>query len=177
MPSSEKALCDTGPLVALFGTGQYAEAECGNALKDFRGILVTTLPVLTEAFRFLDRPLERELLWQFILGGAVRLADILPDDLPRLRSLMERYADLPMKLADASLVVVGERLKLRTIFTLDRRDFQLYRPRHVRSFEVFPRCCSGAPLAPTSGPLQGRLRPALQKEGDACVAPTCDTRR
>ncbi len=51
---------------------------------------------------------------------------------------MTKYADLPMDFADASLVALGERLKLRKVFTLDRRDFRLYRPRHVRSFEIFP---------------------------------------
>jgi len=40
---------------------------------------------------------------------------------------MRRYADLPMDLADATLVVLAERLRTPWIFTLDRRDFSVYR--------------------------------------------------
>jgi predicted nucleic acid-binding protein len=42
-----------------------------------------------------------------------------------------------MDLADASLVAVAERLRVRHVFTLDGH-FRIYRPRHTRHFEVFP---------------------------------------
>jgi hypothetical protein len=42
---------------------------------------------------------------------------------------MERYADHPMDLADASLVVAAESLGTRRVFTIDRRDFATYRVR------------------------------------------------
>jgi predicted nucleic acid-binding protein len=38
---------------------------------------------------------------------------------------MGKYRDLPMHLADAALVRVAEREKIRTVFTLDRRDFEI----------------------------------------------------
>ena len=37
--------------------------------------------------------------------------------------LMEQYADLPMDLADASLVVAAEALTATRVFTIDRQDF------------------------------------------------------
>jgi len=40
---------------------------------------------------------------------------------------MVQYADQPMDLADASLVVLAESLKLRRIFTIDRNDLSIYR--------------------------------------------------
>ena len=61
-----------------------------------------------------------------------------PGNLVRIRTLMTQYATLPMDFADASLVVAAERLNLRGVFTLDRRDFLLYRPRNVAAFDVFP---------------------------------------
>lgn len=137
MLSAELVLCDTGPLVALFSAGQYAQQECQKSLRELRGGLMTTLPVLTEAFHFLDQPCERELLWTFIASGVLRLADISQPDLVRIRGLMDKYADSPMDFADASLVVVAERLKVRRVLTLDRH-FRLYRPRHARAFEIFP---------------------------------------
>jgi predicted nucleic acid-binding protein len=41
-------------------------------------------------------------------------------------------------LVDAGLVAVAERLRCRTVFTLDRRDFALYRPKGIRSIEILP---------------------------------------
>jgi predicted nucleic acid-binding protein len=60
------------------------------------------------------------------------------DDIPRIRELMRKYRDLPMDLADAALVRVAERERLRRIFTIDRRDFQLYRLSRIGRFVVLP---------------------------------------
>jgi predicted nucleic acid-binding protein len=43
-----------------------------------------------------------------------------------------------MDVADAALVRVAERERLRRIFTLDRRDFQIYRPSRIGCFSVLP---------------------------------------
>ena len=48
-------------------------------------------------------------------------------DVPRIRELMRKYANRPMDLADAALLRVAEREGLRKIFTVDRRDFSVYR--------------------------------------------------
>ena len=136
MPSAAKALCDSGPLVALFDPRDTAHEVCLSCLQAFRGSLVTSWAVLTEAFHFLDQPREREYLWEFISRDALHLEDIHPTDFLRLRSLMAKYADLPMDFADASLVVLAERLRLRKVFTLDRH-FRFYRPRHG-AFEIIP---------------------------------------
>ena len=50
------------------------------------------------------------------------------DDCLRMRELMWKYRDLPMDLADAALVRVAERERVRRIFTVNRRDFGIYRP-------------------------------------------------
>jgi predicted nucleic acid-binding protein len=55
-----------------------------------------------------------------------------------MRELMRKYRDLPMDLADAALVRVAEREKVSRIFTIDRRDFELYRPRGIRRFTILP---------------------------------------
>ena len=56
--------------------------------------------------------------------------EILPlglDDVPRIRELMKQYADRPMDLADAALIRVAEREGIRQFFTIDRKDFSVYR--------------------------------------------------
>ena len=56
----------------------------------------------------------------------------------KLNDLMRKYKDLPMDLADAALVRVAEREKLPRIFTIDRRDFEVYRPRGLPRFTIIP---------------------------------------
>ena len=55
-----------------------------------------------------------------------------------MRALMRKYRDLPMDLADASLVAVAEREGISKVFTLDRRDFGVYRLAKGGRFSVIP---------------------------------------
>jgi predicted nucleic acid-binding protein len=59
-------------------------------------------------------------LWEMIEAGAVEILPLGMNDAGRMRELMRKYRDLPMDLADAALVRVAERERLRRIFTLDR---------------------------------------------------------
>jgi hypothetical protein len=115
-----------------------AHEACLRAFEAFAGNLVTSWPVISEAFHLLPHEDERDFLWKIILTRAIGVADLLFDDLPRMMLLMKKYSDQPMDLADASLVVLAERFMLRKVFTLDRRHFSVYRPRHARYFELFP---------------------------------------
>ncbi len=54
-----------------------------------------------------------------------------------MRILMEQYRDVPMDLADASLVVAAETLNMQRIFTLDS-DFYVYRINGKQAFTVVP---------------------------------------
>jgi hypothetical protein len=120
---------DTGPLVALFDPSDSARERCERALARLRSSrLVTSLAVVTEALYLLGFTIkaQRSLL-TLLSAGAVEIADFPSSDLSRASALMERYADLPMDFADATVVVLAERLNTRTVFTLDRRDFGVYR--------------------------------------------------
>jgi len=55
-----------------------------------------------------------------------------------MRYLMRKYRDLPMDLADAALVAVAERERINGVFTLDRRDFNIYKPAGMKRFEIIP---------------------------------------
>jgi predicted nucleic acid-binding protein len=55
-----------------------------------------------------------------------------------MRELMRKYRDLPMDVADAALVRIAEREGIRRIFTIDRRDFGVYRPARIGRFSVIP---------------------------------------
>ena len=55
-----------------------------------------------------------------------------------IASLMTTYESIRPQLADASLVYLAGREQIETIFTLDRRDFSLYRTGGKRSFPILP---------------------------------------
>jgi uncharacterized protein len=123
-------LVDTGPLVGLFDPLDSAHERCRGALRQLREPILTTVAVLTEAFHLLG-PGSRgsRALSAFVTHGGVTPYFLDSAALARAFELMERYADLPMDLADASLVVAAERSGARRVLTLDRRDFAAYRIR------------------------------------------------
>lgn len=132
-------IIDTGPLVALFDSSEPTHKACRENLQMINDDLVTSWPVLTEAFYMLDDwRTGQATLWNFILAGAVQIFDIHTSHYKRLEELMRKYSDNPMDLADASVVLIAEVLKVRSIFTLDRKDFSIYRPKHCRHFELIP---------------------------------------
>jgi predicted nucleic acid-binding protein len=59
-------------------------------------------------------------------------------DLPPIRALMKKYADLPMDFADAALVHVAARDGIQTVFTVDRTDFGIYRLPGGRRLRLLP---------------------------------------
>jgi predicted nucleic acid-binding protein len=81
----------------------------------------------------------QDALWEFLERGAVTLLPLNGRDFARMRELMDKYQDLPMDLADAALVRVAERERAHRVFTLDRRDFSLYRPEGVGRFQILPK--------------------------------------
>jgi hypothetical protein len=132
-------LVDTGPIVALIDQSDPHHHACIAAAAQLHDVPVTTWPVVTEAMYLLNFawPAQRALLDR-LSAGAFRILDLGPDDLPPIRGLMERYRSVPMDFADAALVSPAEREGLRSIFTLDRRGFSIYRIGRSRRFEMIP---------------------------------------
>jgi uncharacterized protein len=122
-------LVDSGPLVALVDADDQYHKPCTAALlKLVRQRLGTVWPVVTEVMHFLeDLPRAQDEVWEMIVRSAVELLPLGQDDVPRIRELMRQYSDRPMDLADAALIRVGEREGTREFFTVDRKDFAVYR--------------------------------------------------
>lgn len=132
-------LVDSGPLIALLHRGDHHHNRCVETLKKIRSPLLTVWPVLTEAMYLLNFSWPaQEALLEWVETGVVGILPLGKEDAPRMKALMKKYRDLPMDLADAALVRVAEREKIRTIFTLDRRDFHLYRPVKLGRFSLIP---------------------------------------
>jgi predicted nucleic acid-binding protein len=128
--------------VAILDRGQGSIHEtCVAILPALDPPLVTTWPCFTEAMHFLGRARGwsgRQSLWRLVEEGVLRIHEPRPQEIPRMMALMEKYDDLPMDLADSSIVVAAESLGVNRVFTLDS-DFTVYRINGTQAFEVFPR--------------------------------------
>lgn len=132
-------LVDAGPLVALANRADAHHMECVETLRGLRGPLGTVWPALTEAVYLVRRwPRAQAEVLSLVETGALRVLPLGREDMSRVRALMEKYRDLPMDLADAALVRAAERERIKTIFTIDRRDFSLYRPLGLGRFRIVP---------------------------------------
>lgn len=134
-----RVLLDTGPLVALMSERDTHHKRCVETLAILPPPLLTCWPVLTEAawlLRNQHRPLDR-----IADAHAAGLFECLPldgDSLPEIARIMRRYEDAGLQLADAALVYLAERENIRTVFTLDRRDFSIVRLKHNRMLSLIP---------------------------------------
>ena len=116
---------DTGLLVAILSKDDDDFLLAQKFFQKNSGILITNLPVLTEAAYLLSR---RPGAAADLLRWVAKTFDIDKEtaiDLPRIVEIMTKYADLPADFADASLLAMCERRGLSEIATFDK-DFDVY---------------------------------------------------
>ncbi len=133
-------LTDAGPLVALLDQDEPDHAKCVEQLQVLSAPMLMTWPAFTEAMYLVGEGLGwrgQEALWRILRRGDLRLAETGVSTVDRMERLMSKYRDVPMDLADASLVAVAEERRLTKVFTLDR-DFRVYRLLGRRSFIIVP---------------------------------------
>ncbi len=96
-------------------------------LKTHKNKLVTSWPVITEASHMLDFNVQVQIdLFKWIRLGGLIIEEVRFQDIDRIIALSEKYSDIPMDVADASLVVLSEKLKIKEIITIDS-DYYIYR--------------------------------------------------
>ena len=109
------------------------------ALRTLDEPLATVWPAFTVAMYLLGFSWRaQDALWELVDREVVGVLQLDARDNRRARELMKKYRDLPMDLADAALVSVAERERVSRIFTLDRRDFERYRPYRIGRFQIIP---------------------------------------
>lgn len=79
----------------------------------------------------------QDALWRYVNHGLLGLHRTTEGEWPRMRNLMNAYADAPMDVADASLVAAAETLKQRRVFTIDQH-FRAYRLKSGQPLDVVP---------------------------------------
>lgn len=131
-------IADTGFWLALANRADRHHADAKSALASLREPLITTWPVTTETCHLMVKRLGIDSQMRFLKSyadGSFVVFDLSQIHAARMQALMKDYADLPMDLADASLVILAEYLGHGRILSTDRRDFRSYRWKHRRPFE------------------------------------------
>lgn len=132
-------LLDTGPLVAIVSQDDAHHERCVAELADLRPPLLICWPVVTEALWLLRRDaVGVRGLFRGFADGLWALAPIGAEALPWLEAFLHRYCKLGAQLADACLVYLAEQEGIDTVFTLDRRDFSVYRYGKNKPLKLIP---------------------------------------
>ena len=125
-----QVLVDSGPLLALFNGADHWHARVVAWLQAHPALaLVSTWPVLTEVCALLARRVHNQAALDFLLWverGALQVDAPQDGSLAQMRRIAQRFASLPLDLADASIAEAAERLGIRRIVSVDA-DFDVYR--------------------------------------------------
>ncbi len=127
---TNRTIIDTGPLVGLIRRDDQWSAWSTKVADELPPPFFTCEPVLTEASYLLKN----------FAGGVDQLLGMVEDGLivvdfaaaleaRQLRSLIHKYHDIPMSLADASVVRMTEIHRDSTVLTVDT-GFVIYRRNH-----------------------------------------------
>lgn len=130
-------IADTGFWLALANQNDRYHHTAKEALAGTDSPLITTWPVVTETCHLLLHKLGMSSQMAFIKSyqkNAFQIFELQESHVTRMIELMKKYADLPMDLADASLVVLAEHLGDGKILSTDQRDFRTYRWKNRKPF-------------------------------------------
>ena len=123
----QKTIIDSGPLIALFdGSDKYHKVVL-NFIKEYKGKLITSLAVITEVSHMLDFNLQVQIdFFKWCEVGGIEIYNISQDEISDIRIMMEKYIDIPMDLADGTLMYIANKENIKNIVSIDS-DFDIYR--------------------------------------------------
>ncbi len=118
---------DTSGLFALMNRSDPDHEQVKTALLADPGPYLVPAGILAEISYLVERRLGTEVLESFIedLASGALSFECGEEDLPRIRELVVRYADLALGFSDASVVACAERASGGRVLTLDRRHFDV----------------------------------------------------
>jgi predicted nucleic acid-binding protein len=128
-------LVDTGFLVALFDPADALAAPAASYLKAHRHRLVATTAIVVEACFFL-RPRAKADLLAWIRRGGMAVLDVPADAYAQLELTLRKYSDQDIDFADAALIWLAGETGATQVLTVDRKDFEIFRLKGGKRFDV-----------------------------------------
>ncbi|HUY88953.1 MAG TPA: hypothetical protein VMV10_09485 [Pirellulales bacterium] len=137
--NERRILIDTGPLVAVASRSDSFHQLCIETLGALSPPLFTCWPVLTEAAWLLrNQGAALDKLFEAFEAGLFEPLALDGAAIEPIARFMRRYRNVGAQLADAALVYLADREGIRTVFTLDRRDFSIYRLKRNLALKIIP---------------------------------------
>lgn len=136
--SQHQIIADTGFWVALANDKDQYHTLAKKAYQFYYKNLITSYFVMTETCHLLLCEIGVEAQIKFLQAyeiDAYKVFHLEKQHFPRLIELMQKYKELPMDLADGSLVILAEHLGHGQILSTDQRDFNAYRWKQNKPFE------------------------------------------
>ena len=122
-----KTIIDSGPLIALFDGSDKYHNDVLNFMKEYKGKLITSWAVITEVSHMLDFNLQVQIdFLKWCEVGGIEVYNITQDEISNIRVMMEKYIDIPMDLADGTLMYIANKQNIKNIVSIDS-DFDIYR--------------------------------------------------
>ncbi len=124
----KNTLIDAGTLISLFDKNDKYHVITKEFLKNYKGKLITTLPVITEVTHLLDFNIRIQIdFLKWIERGALNIFDLNINHFSRIIQLAEKYSDVPMDFADGSMIIIAaEETGNKNIITIDS-DYHIYK--------------------------------------------------
>lgn len=133
-------IADTGFVVAFISKRDSNHEACKLIYRQYSEILLPQT-VLAEVAYLIDREAGSRAVASFLKGlprSRLQLAAIVEEDVSRVAEILTRYDDSRIDFVDATVMAMAERYRIQQVITVDRRDFQLFRPKHCKSFILLP---------------------------------------
>ena len=135
------ALIDSGFLYATLDAADKNHERVTHTLTSISDELLLPTVVFVEVTYLLHARVGHDAMRRFVqrlIQSPLRFIDLGQDDLPRIYTILDQYADLRLDFVDAAIIALAERLNIQRILTVDQRDFRTVRPKHCAYFELLP---------------------------------------
>jgi hypothetical protein len=135
------AILDTSFLFALTDQSDRNHQRVLTVAQNANKRLVLPVVVLPEICYLVASRLGHLAMRRFVASmtpDVVQVEAMTTGDLSRVHQILESYADNQLDFTDAAIVAMAERLAITRVYTLDRRDFSIIRPKHCDYFEILP---------------------------------------
>jgi uncharacterized protein len=134
------AIADTSFVYAVAVTTELDHQAC-LAVHVRQDVIFLPQSTLAEVGYLLTREGGNKAAAQFLLDlpkSKYRIEALLSEDFNRTAEILLKYSDSRVDFVDATIAAVAERKRINRILTLDQRDFQILRPKHIDHFELLP---------------------------------------
>ncbi len=110
-------------------------------MREIGGRRVVPAPVLPELFYMMTARVGYTSAVNFfstLQSAAFHIEALTAEDMARMSQIMTEYRDNAFDFVDVAIMALSERLNVTDIYTLDQRDFTIFRPKHCPYLTLLP---------------------------------------